>query len=255
MNPVRHSEDKEMTISKEKTLHMSNGMKDIVNDMIFSYEARIQSMEAIFDATHQILQGFQDSFLDARQEEKLTSELRETLAKDKSLRKKDFDNMMQGILSAQEERKKEVRNLLKGYLNGQKEVAQTLKDNLAKVKDVLVRGETGRVKEFQGLIKEILAKQDERKDEVTSKLKEFQKEQHEMAKRLKELLTKGRELRIKDLKLMLKEFNAQYKERIACQKERREDVCSMLGEFKKERIKKVRRSKTPFREELINLTE
>lgn len=215
-----------------KAMPLSREMKGIVENVISSYEARIQSMEAIFDTTHQILHGFQDSFLDAKQEEKITSELRESLAENESLRKKDFNNMMQGILSVQDEREKEVRNLLKGYLNGQKKVAQTLRDNLAKVKYVLVEGEIGRVKEFQEMIKEILIKQEERKDEVSSKLKEFQKEQQEMAKTLKELSAKGRELRIKDLKLMLKKFNAQHKERLARKEERREEVCSMLGDFK-----------------------
>ena len=247
MNPVRDSEDKRIDVSEEELCqypHISNGMKDIVEDIVSSYEARIQSIGAIFDNTQQILEGFQDSFLDAKQErEKNNAELRESLAKNESLRKKDFDNMMQDILSTQDEREKEVRNLLKGYLNEQKKLAQTLRDNLAKVKDALARGEAGRVKEFQGIIKEILAKQDERKDEVTSKLKEFQKEQEEMAKRLKELLAKGRELRIRDLRLMLKEFKVQHKERIALREERKEEVRHLLSGFKKERTEAARKYK------------
>ena len=218
--------------------HISNGMKDIVNDIVSSYEARIQGIGAIFDITHQILEVFQDSFLDTKQERgKVNAELRESLAQNESLRKKDFDNMMQGILSTQDEGEREVRNLLKGYLNEQKEMAQSLRDNLTKFKDSLARGEAQRVKEFQALIKEILAKQDERKDEVSSKLREFQKEQKELVSRLRELLARGGELRIKDLKLMLKEFNAQHKERVTRQEERRGEVRSMLGNFKKERMK------------------
>jgi hypothetical protein len=211
-------------------------MKDIVNDVISFYEARIQGIGAVFDTTHQILEGFQDSFLDTKQErEKVNAELRENLARNESLRKKDFDNMMRGILLTQDEREKEVRNLLRDYFNDQKNIAQALRENLRRFKDSLAKGEAERVKEFQEMIKEILAKQDERKDEVTSKLKEFQKEQHEMAKRLKELLAKGRELRIKDFKSMLKEFKVQHKERIARREERREGVQRMLGDFKKRR--------------------
>ena len=115
-------------------------------------------------------------------------------------------------------------------------MAFALRENLSKFKDALAKGETERVKEFLAMIKGILARQEERKEEVTSKLKEFQKEQQEMAKRLKELLAKGSQLRIKDLKSMLKEFKAQYKERIARQEERREEVRHMLGDFKKERV-------------------
>lgn len=223
-----------------KAMPLAEEMKDIVNDMVSSYEVRIQSIGAIFDTTHQILEGFQDSFLGAKQErEKVNAELRESLAKNESLRKKDFDNMMRGILSTQDKREKEVRNLLSHYLNEQKEVAQTLRDNLAKVKDALAIGKAGRVREFQALMNGIFAKQDERKNEVTSKLKEFQKEQEEIAKRLKELLAKGRELRIKNLKLMLKEFKAQHQERIVRQEERREEVRSMLSDFKRKKERRV----------------
>jgi transcription termination factor NusB len=219
-----------------KAVPLAEDMNDIVNDIVSSYEARIQSIGAIFDTTHQILEGFHDSFLDTKQErEKVNAELRESLARNESLRKKDFDNMMKGILSTQDEREKEVRNLLNSYLNEQREMAQILGESLGKFKDSLARGEVQRVKEFQALIKGILAKQDERKDEVSSKLKEFQKEQNELASRLKGLLAKGREFRIKDLKLMLNEFKKQHRERIALWEGRKEEVRSMLGDFKKKR--------------------
>lgn len=217
-------------------MHEAEEIKNIVEDIVSSYEDRIQNIGAIFDTTHQILECFQDSFLDTRRErEKINAELRESLAKNESLRKRDFDNMIQGILSSQEEREKEVRNLLNRYLNEQKEMAHTLRENLKNFKDSLASGEAQRVKKFQGMIKEILVKQDERKDEVTSMLKEFQKEQWDMAKSLKELLAKGRELRIRDLKLMLEEFNAQRKDRIAHREERREEIHNMFYDFKKRR--------------------
>ena len=89
-------------------------LKSLTENIISSYESRIQSIEGIFDTTHQLLEGFQESFLDTKQErEKLSAELRENLVKNESLRRKDFDNMMQGILSTQDEREKEVRYILK----------------------------------------------------------------------------------------------------------------------------------------------
>jgi len=224
---------------------LAEDMRSIVENIISSYEGRIQGIGAMFDATHQVLEGFQESFLDAKQErERVNAELRENLAKNESLRRKDFDNMMQGILSSQDEREKGVRNLLNSYLNGQKEMAKKLRESLGKFKNSLAKGEVQRVREFQQVIKENFAKQDERKEEVTSRLKDFQKEQQEIAKKLKELLAKGRELRIKDFKLMLKEFKAQHQERIARQQERREEVRSMLGDFKKGRVQAAKNRRT-----------
>lgn len=191
-------------------------MKDIVENIVSSYETRVQSIEAVFDTTCQLLQGYHALFFDMGQERgKVETGLRENLARNSSLRRKDFDSMMRGILSMQDEREKELRNLLKNYLNEQKGAAQALRDNLREFRNSLVRGEVQRIKKFQILIKEILARQDERKEEVTSKLKEFQKERKNLALRLKGLLSKGRELRIKDLKLMLGEFKSRHKKRIS----------------------------------------
>ncbi len=241
MNPVRHSEDKKIAESKEilrQYPHISNGMKNIVDNIVSSYEARIQSIGTLFDATHQVLQGFHDSLLDTREErEKLNGELRDKFAKNKSLRRKDFDYMMEGIISGQNGREKEVRDLLNTYLNEQRAMARDLKENLGKFRDSLSEGEAQRVKEFQQMIKEILLKQEERKDEVTLRLKEFKKEQIVLTSRLKELLAKGKELRIRDFKSMLKEFKARYKERLARQEERKKETCQLLGEFKRGRIK------------------
>jgi hypothetical protein len=217
-------------------MSLAEGMKDIADNIVASYEARSWSIGALFDSTHQILEGFQNSFLDTRQErEKINGQLRESLTKNKSLRRKDFDQMMQGILSAQEDRERQVRERLNSYLAEQREMIHTLGDNLAKFKDALAGGEAQRIKEFQALIHEILAKQDERKNEVTSELKEFRKQQQELALTLKELLAKGKELRIREMKRMLGEFQVRRQERIAEQGERRRDVRDMLDELLKER--------------------
>ena len=213
-----------------ETLDLKNAAKNAVS----SYETRIESVGAMFDAVHQILGDFQEAFLDNKEEgRKINTELRDILAHNEHLRKKDFDSMTRGVLSAQEEREAEVKNLLKGYINQQKEMAHALRENLTKFKDALAKGDVRRVKEFQEMIKGILAGQDARKEEVSSMLKEFQKEQQEMAKGLKALLAKGRSLRIKDLKEMLQGFRAQHNERLDQQIERRREINKMLGRTKK----------------------
>ena len=215
---------------------LAKDMKNIVDQIVSSYETRIQSIGTLFDTAHQVLEGFHDSLLDTRDErEKLNGELRENLAKNKSLRRKDFDRLMDGILLTQNEREKEVRNLLNSHLHEQKEMARDLRGSLEKFKDSLAKGEAQRVKEFQEMIKEILVKQDERKDEVTFKLKEFRKEQKVLSSKLRELLTKGRDLRIKDLKAMVKNFRVLSKERLDRQEERRKEIRQLLGERKKVR--------------------
>lgn len=233
-------------------------IKKVVEDIVSSYEKKVENINTIFDSTPLILNDLQQSILDRKDErEKIKTQLRDILAKGEHLRRKDFDNMMQRILQTQEQREKKVRELLKNYFNEQKAKARALREGLEKFKDSLGHGETGRIKEFQALTKEIFAGQDERKNEVISKLKGFQKEQHDLSIRLKELLAKGNELRIRDFKLMLKEFNAQREERLALQKKRKEEVAKMLAGFKKARRKATASPKSihPVRKDTLSQNE
>ncbi|OGV98347.1 MAG: hypothetical protein A3I04_04870 [Nitrospinae bacterium RIFCSPLOWO2_02_FULL_39_110] len=212
-------------------------LKNVVEDIVSSYEERIESIGSIFDTVYSILGDFQGSIADIKEErEKIGNQVRDILAKNEHLRKKDFDNMMQGILKASEQREKEVRDLLNGYFNEQKTMAQALRESLGKFKDSLARGEAERVKEFQALIKDLLSKQEERKEGVTSKLKRFQQQHNKLIVSLRELLAKGGNLRIKDFKIMLKEFKVQREERLTLQRKRKKEVAKMLSGFREKRL-------------------
>ena len=92
--------------------------KNIVEDIISSYETRIGSISSVFDAAQLILTNSPGFINNTTEEtEKINTQLKDILAKNEHLRRKDFDNMMQGILSTQDEREKEVKNLLNSYLN------------------------------------------------------------------------------------------------------------------------------------------
>ncbi len=210
--------------------------ENVLDSIISSYEARIQSVEAFFETTGQIFQDFQNSLFNTRQErEKINNLLRENLAQNGSLRKKDFNRMIGVISSHLDESEQEVRQLSQKYLNEQTKLVQQLREGLKEFKDALTEGHAQKVKELQILIKKILSKQDESRNEVTSKLKEFQQGQQQTSKMLRDLLAKGEELRIRDFKVMLGEFKRQRRERIAGQERRRREVKDMLGEFKAKR--------------------
>jgi hypothetical protein len=215
---------------------------NILDDIISSYEARIQSVETLFETTSQFLLGYQDSVLDTRREqERINHQLRDSLAQNGSLRKKDFDTMISFISSQQDRQEREVRTLSKDYLSEQTNLVHELREGLQHFRNGLAKGEAERINEFQTAVKELLTKQEKRRQEVVLKLKEFQKEQEETARMLKDLLARGRELRIGDLKSLLAQFKRQHEERTARRKERREEVQSMLGDFRKGRLEVAQR--------------
>lgn len=218
----------------------SSNVQHAVEEIISSYEERLQSISIIIDNTQTVLGEFQESISNTKQErEKLKIELRDTLARNESLRKKDFDTMMNAILLSQDDREREVKGLLSSYLAEQRDMARTLRENLGSFRGSLNRDNIGRVKEFHQMLQDILKKQEERKVEVTAKLKAYQKEQSELSCTLAGLLSRGRDLRTKDLRLMLRQFEARSRERAIQHRERKEDVQMMLNSFRKERLERA----------------
>lgn len=194
---------------------IADDMKRLAQEVVSSYESRISEVGIIIDNTHCILEDLKSK------RSEMSNQIKETLAKEESLRKKDFNNMMKDILSSQDGREKEVRDLLKTFLAEQKEIAETIKKNLSE-------GEKVRINDFKKILQDIQTRQKAGENEVSMMLKEFQKEYKEMADSLHSLLDKGEAIRIKDFKEMLKNIRSR-------QIEREEEVRKKLDEFSKER--------------------
>ena len=159
-------------------------MKNLTQDLITSYDARVDAIGTLIDDTYQILEDFKNKRV------KLSAELKETLAKRESLRKKDFDRMTNGVLLNQEEKEKEVKESLKNFLKEQKKQAGELKD-------AVIKGEAERTKKAEMEIEKGIA-------EIKGLLKDFCEQQEELTDRLRKLLTKGNDLKIRDFKDMIR---------------------------------------------------
>jgi flagellar biosynthesis chaperone FliJ len=190
-------------------------MKRVAEEIVSSYQSRISTVATIIDNTHQIL----DDFKIKRNE--ISNQLKETLARGESLRKKDFDNMMKDILSHQDEKEKQVKELLKTFFEEQKEVAEIIKKSLTGVEKI-------RIDDFKKMLQDIQAKQRTRENEVSVRLKEFQTEYKEMAESLRSLLDKREAIRIKDFKDVMGNIRSR-------QMERAKEVRTRLDESRKER--------------------
>ena len=190
-------------------------MKRVAEEIVSSYQSRISTVATIIDNTHQIL----DDFKIKRNE--ISNQLKETLARGESLRKKDFDNMMKDILSYQDEREKRVKELLKTFFEEQKEVAEIIKKSLTGAGKI-------RIDDFKKMLQDIQAKQRTRENEVSVMLKEFQTEYKEMAESLRSLLDKREAIRIRDFKDVMRNIRSR-------QIERAKEVRTRLDEFRKER--------------------
>ncbi len=179
---------------------LAEEMARLARELTASYEARVSSVEQIIEATHELLEASRS------QREAMRSRLREALARAASLRRRDFDAMMQEILARQEGREQAIRGTMREYLREQRALAAALKETVSActAQPAPVRSGAERVETVEQLLGGILARRQEREREVAGLLAEFQREQEEIAGVLGGFLSTGGPLKVKEFKATLK---------------------------------------------------
>lgn len=138
---------------------MANNNFKIAKDIVASYEARIKIIQAVAEDTRGLLGEFRNK------REKMSQGLREALAGHESLRKKDFDKMMEGILAAQSRREENVKLMLADFQEQEMAVVRNLREMLAK-------GEKLRLRDFKRTLANIRKEQEVRQKETPEQIDE-----------------------------------------------------------------------------------
>lgn len=99
-------------------------LKKLAKHIIESQETRTKVIQGIIEDTHKLTEGFK------KQREKTSKELEGTLAKSQSLRKKDFNKMMEEIILARKEREENVKKMLADFRKEQTEINERLQELL-----------------------------------------------------------------------------------------------------------------------------
>jgi len=171
------------------------GTKTVIGEIINSYQRRVEAISALTQQTVQILE-------DGRhQKDEIFGELRDILARTESLRKRDFDKMMEEIRGKRSQREKEVRQALEDFVRAERNMINELRQSLQ-------RKENGTIDEFVAWKEKILESQQEREGTLTHLLRSYHLEQEELSATLRNLLRKGRRVRTRQFKDMIKGLRA-----------------------------------------------
>jgi hypothetical protein len=178
------------------------------DNIIASYETRIQkiqtafqSSETITESSHNLFDNVNNSLSELKKERDLLNlKLCENLAKNGSLRKKDYNTMMSGILSALDEKEKDAETQFLNFIEAQKETAQSLKNSLLGIKDITTQDANEKIRIIKEQLSQISKQQETRKDVVMKTFMEFQQMHNRMMERLESLLDKGEHIQIQDIK-------------------------------------------------------
>lgn len=157
-------------------------LKDTIEVILDSYKARVRIAESIIEDTNNVLNAF------ANKREVMGDALKGALAKVASLRKKDFDKMMEEITARQIQKEEYVKQVLGDFIEGEKNVVSRLekllrKGNGVQIKDFknilykIKQDQEAKVKETSILVSEGLLKM---QNETSVALTSFQKLREDM---------------------------------------------------------------------------
>lgn len=171
----------------------NRNLKNLAEDIIASYDARVRVVGEIVEDTHKMLDGFREK------REEMSGNLQEVLAKFEFLRKKDFNAMMQDILLTQKNREESVKKMLADFREEETRVSEQLREllkrgeeiRLADFKKTLARIRQDQVIREASTGEQIRAELARMQDEVYKMLETFKKEREGAAsewQKVRELL-------------------------------------------------------------------
>jgi len=188
--------------------HPAVNIDHFLGNIITSYESRIQNIQTAFQSSENITE-FSHSLFDnvhqslnelKKERDSLSSKLCENLAKKGSLRKKDYNTMMSGIIQVMEEKEKEAESQFLGFIEAQKETAQSLKNSLLGIKDITSQDTSEKISDIKKQLTQISRLQEQRKESVIKTFLGFQEMHNRIMACLENLLEKGDLILAKDIK-------------------------------------------------------
>jgi hypothetical protein len=186
-----------------------NSIDDFLEDIITSYEDRIQKIETIFntsqtvaDSYHVLLNDFQHSLQELRKERTaLSTMLRDNMAKNGSLRKNDYDILMNDIFFLLDRKEKEAKDEFHKYIEDQRTMANFLRQGIFGIKNTKLIDNKEKIDDFKLGLETILSSQQDRKNGVIVKFLEYQNMHQNITRDFQVLLDQDINIKCKDIKL------------------------------------------------------
>jgi len=163
--------------------------------LIKGYEQRVNAVTAYMSQAADLLA------LLGKEQDAMISQLRDTLAEQRSFRRKDFDRLVGGVVSERRQRLEALPALIEEFRRAEQGV-------VVKLRGLLEGSAADVARAWPDLKKEMLSLQRTRERNVSRALKRAHIEQEELCRGLRGLLAKGERVRIADLKAVVREINA-----------------------------------------------
>jgi hypothetical protein len=147
------------------------------------------------------MNDFQHSLQELRKERmQLNTMLRENLAKSGSLRKNDYDCLMDELFLLLDQKEKEAEDQFYRYIEDQKAMALLLRQGILEIKNTEQNDNKKKIEEFKLELETILKAQQQRKEQAIAKFLEFQNINKKITNNFQQLLDQDIQIFCKDIK-------------------------------------------------------
>ena len=189
-----------------------NNTSDFIETLFSSFYDRIQKIESVFttsesvsESSHILMNDFQHSLQELKEERtKLNTMLRENMAKKGSLRKNDYDILMDDVFILLDEKEKEAEDQFSLYINDQKEMIDFLRQGILEIKNTGQNDHKEKIEVFKKELETILKTQQQRKEQAIAKFLEFQQIHKKITFNFQQLLDQDNSVLCKDIKKVKK---------------------------------------------------
>lgn len=189
-----------------------------LENIMSTYESRIHKIQSAFqssatltESSHNLFENVQHTLTDLKNNRALlNNKLCETLAKNSSLRRKDYNLMMAGILDAVDEKEKEAEGLFLSFIESQKQTAHELKESLLSIKDIASNDTAQKILMIKDQLAQISKKQETYKERIMKTFTNFQQLHNKMIESLEKLLEKEGHIILQDLKNIKDQINKEF---------------------------------------------
>ncbi|MBU2440129.1 MAG: hypothetical protein ABIK21_03355 [bacterium] len=188
--------------------------KRLIEKIFDSYESKVKMVTSLMRQVHQKIIKYQN------EQDLMINRLRDILANNEFLRKKDFDLMIAEINNDKKTREREISQTVEEFCTEEEKI-------VAELKAILTLKSTSILEDFTIVKNKILSRSTENREKKMSRmLKDFHRDQEEINTALRMLLEKGSSVKIRDFKAMLKAFRIE-------RKNGRLKIDEILNEFEK----------------------
>lgn len=213
-------------------------MQSFIKDILDSLHKRLEEFQALRAEVERMVECVKE------EQEKLYTDLKEVLAKGKSLRRKDYDNLIEPIIKKEEENRKEIIDTLNVF---QKE--EEAEPN--RLKQLFTEDQSLEIDKLESMIEGIKSRQEERELEIGRLLNGFKLEEELINDSVQHFVSKGASIRIDDFKYMVERV----KERLEKTKEETSQWMAMVTQGRRELENQVREMLVNIRAEQERMRE